>query len=269
MGNYVEPIKNKQDLKNFLEYLKRKRYKYFVIFQLGMMTGLRISDLLALNIKDVYNQTSFEVIEKKTGKYKKMVLQENTQKIINEYIEKYRLKQFSFDDEEPLFVGKKHCRLNRSQVYRFFNEACKYCNININIGTHTMRKTFGYHHYQQFKDVALLQKIFNHSSPSITLRYIGIYQEEIDDSYRAFNLDKSLSLISEETITENNQEVRLVKIPIVQKEIQTVVKKVKDKSSISNQVLDLLKNVSISGSKNARFADFLLDFINETQTATV
>jgi integrase len=41
------------------------------------------------------------------------------------------------------------------------------------VGTHTLRKTFGYHFYQQTKDVAMLQEIFNHSSPAITLKYIG------------------------------------------------------------------------------------------------
>ena len=51
-----------------------------------------------------------------------------------------------------------------------------------------MRKTFGYHHYQKFKDVAMLQKIFNHSSPQITLRYIGIEQEQIEESYANFIL---------------------------------------------------------------------------------
>ena len=51
-----------------------------------------------------------------------------------------------------------------------------------------MRKTFGYHHYKQFKDVVILQKIFNHSSPQITLRYIGIEQDQIDYSYSNFIL---------------------------------------------------------------------------------
>ena len=46
-----------------------------------------------------------------------------------------------------------------------------------------MRKTFGYHHYQKFKDIAMLQKIFNHSTPQVTLRYIGIDQDQIDYSY--------------------------------------------------------------------------------------
>ena len=42
-----------------------------------------------------------------------------------------------------------------------------------------MRKTFGAAHYKKFKDIAMLQKIFNHSNPQITIRYIGLEQEKI------------------------------------------------------------------------------------------
>ena len=56
------------------------------------------------------------------------------------------------------------------------------------IGTHTLRKTFGYHFYNQTRDIALLQELFNHSSPSITLRYIGINQDKIDQAYDNFSL---------------------------------------------------------------------------------
>lgn len=65
------------------------------------------------------------------------------------------------------------------------------------IGTHTMRKTFGYWHYQQYKDVAILQEIFNHSSPSVTLRYIGINQDNIDKSYMNFSLQNLEKIVKE------------------------------------------------------------------------
>lgn len=67
------------------------------------------------------------------------------------------------------------------------NEACKAVGVSANIGTHSMRKSFGYHHYKQFKEVAMLQMI-NHSTPAVTLRYIGIEQDEINNSYRQFEL---------------------------------------------------------------------------------
>lgn len=56
------------------------------------------------------------------------------------------------------------------------------------IGTHTMRKTFGYHFYQQTKDVAMLQEIFNHSGPDITLRYIGVNQDSMDKAMASFKI---------------------------------------------------------------------------------
>ena len=79
-------------------------------------------------------------------------------------------------------------RLERCNAYMIVKTACQEAGIKYKIGTHTLRKTFGYHHYQQFKDVVILQKIFNHSSPSITLRYIGIEQDEIFESYQNFVL---------------------------------------------------------------------------------
>ncbi|QBX23344.1 integrase [Streptococcus phage Javan126] len=51
-----------------------------------------------------------------------------------------------------------------------------------------MRKSFGYHMYQKTQDIAMLMEMFNHSSPDITLRYIGINQERIDDAVADFSL---------------------------------------------------------------------------------
>jgi hypothetical protein len=56
------------------------------------------------------------------------------------------------------------------------------------IACNSTRKTFGYHHYKKYKDIALLQKLYNHSKPSITLDYIGITQDMIDDSIEKFSL---------------------------------------------------------------------------------
>ena len=77
--------------------------------------------------------------------------------------------------------------ITRIQAYRVLNEVAEQIGID-EVGTHTMRKTFGYHHYKQNKDVAILQDIFNHSAPSITLRYIGITDDIKDDTLKDFDL---------------------------------------------------------------------------------
>lgn len=56
------------------------------------------------------------------------------------------------------------------------------------IGTHTLRKTFGYHFYKQTKDVAMLQEIINHSDQRATLRYIGINQNTMNNGMKKFEI---------------------------------------------------------------------------------
>lgn len=187
MKNLVEPIKSKKDIENIEKYLAKHSLRNQLIWVFGTNSGLRISDILALNVEDVRNKQHVEIIEKKTKKYKRFPLNNKLRNLIKEYL-KIRDKQYSLTNDEPLFIGKKHCRLDRSQVYRFINDVCRNLGIVVNVGTHTMRKTFGYWHYKQNNNVALLQKIFNHSSPSITIRYIGIAQDELDESYINFEL---------------------------------------------------------------------------------
>ena len=93
------------------------------------------------------------------------------------------------EDEDFLIQSRKgdNQPISRVQAYRVLNETAKQIGLD-EIGTHTMRKTFGYHHYQTNKDIAILQEIFNHSAPSITLRYIGITDDMKDQSLKGFDL---------------------------------------------------------------------------------
>ena len=140
-----------------------------------------MSDILKLDVIDVKNKTHVEILEQKTGKYKKFLINSKLQKIINDFVK-------DAQNEAPLFVSQKGFRLERSQVYRMLNDACRDVGIDANIGTHTLRKTFGYHHYQNFHDVAILQYLLNHSSPSITLRYIGITEDNVEETLQRFEL---------------------------------------------------------------------------------
>lgn len=119
--------------------------------------------------------------EKKTGKKKRFPINSELRVLINDYIK-------NKGDNEYLFPSRKtKLNIDRVQAYRIINLAAAEVGL-CEIGTHTMRKTFGYHFYQKTKDVALLQEIFNHSSPSITMRYIGINQDIIDQAISGFHL---------------------------------------------------------------------------------
>lgn len=183
-----DAIKSKKDLKILLEYLKEKNYSLYCIFSFGLYSGLRISDILKVNIDDI-DKEFLNIVEKKTGKKKTIPLNNTIKEILKDYIKNHRI----VSEYKNIFISQKRMPYNRCTIYKMLVQACKECNIDVKIGTHTMRKTFGYHHYKEFKDVALLQRIFNHSSPAITLTYIGIAQDEINNSYNSFNLLKEVA----------------------------------------------------------------------------
>jgi integrase len=177
----VQPIRDKEKIAAMkAELLKTGRRNWF-LFVFGINTGLRISDILKLKVKDVKGKSHLMIYEQKTGKYKRFKINRELQQHILSYTA-------NMDDEEYLFKSlRSPFPIKRIQAYKILNRAAKKIGIS-EIGTHTLRKTFGYHFYQRTKDVALLQEIFNHSSPSITLRYIGINQDLIDKAVDDFSL---------------------------------------------------------------------------------
>ena len=182
MKNHIaEPIKNKKDIKAIEEYLKEHNERDYVVWILGINTGLRVSDIVGLDVSDVVDKTHINIIEKKTQKRKSIYINDKLKKVLKDYTKGRNI-------DEPLFLGKQGRRLNCRQVHRFLVDVCNKLGIKSKVSTHTMRRTFGYHHYQKFKDAIVLQKIFNHSSQRITLMYIGVEQDEIDKSYRNFEL---------------------------------------------------------------------------------
>ena len=178
--NIVYPIKDKEKIAQMKKILSTNK-RNLLLFNLGINSGLRVSDILALDIKDVKDKSFIELREQKTNKYKQFPINEKIQSDIKKFIQNKNIN-------EPLFLSQKENKLSRVQAYKILRKAAIEVGIEVHIGTHSLRKTFGYHHYKQFDDIVLLQKIFNHSSPAVTLRYIGLEQETINESYKKFFL---------------------------------------------------------------------------------
>jgi integrase len=185
----VEPIRNKDDIKKMFYYLNGKNPKYGLLFKFGLNTGLRISDILPLKVKDIFNENSsfknyLTIKEKKTKKEKKIKLNDAIRKMLYSYVKKYRLSADSY-----LFYSRKgDGHIQRIQAYKVLKEAANMCNVE-NFGTHSMRKTWGYWTYKASKyNIGLIMEMFNHSSQNVTLRYIGVSQDQKDELYTRVQL---------------------------------------------------------------------------------
>ena len=174
----VQPLKTIEERRNFIEALgmsKRFGLRNQLLFKIGISTGLRCGDLVALKVETVRGKSRFEIREGKTKKIRTVHL--NTLMAdIAEYIETLP------DNCEYLFpsqIGDGH--ITTTQAYRILSHAGDMIGLQ-SIGTHTMRKTFGSIYYKETKDIATLMEIFNHSSQKITLRYIGYSEEQVEKS---------------------------------------------------------------------------------------
>ena len=185
---FVQPIRDIKQIETIKKLLKQQSLRDYCLFVLGINSGLRISDLLKLKVSDVSERGKVKdrirLREKKTNKFKDFPISDNAKKAIKEY-----LQTRIINENEPLFISRKNKGfLMRQRAYWILNEAARSIGIKEKIGTHTLRKTFGYHAYKNGYDIEIIQKLFNHSSPSITLRYIGITQDNLDDVYLSLDL---------------------------------------------------------------------------------
>lgn len=180
----VQPIRDAQTISQVKRHLQDRGSKYYIMFVIGLNTGLRISDILNLRTADIKGKSHVTLKEKKTGKNKRLLINDQLKMEIDSYINSVGLT----DDDFIIGSRKGENRhITRIQAYRVLNDVAAELNLT-EIGTHTMRKTFGYWHYKQYKDVAILQDIFNHAAPSITLKYIGINDDAKDNTLKDFFL---------------------------------------------------------------------------------
>lgn len=225
--NYVEPITDGRKIQAMSEYLKAHNRRDYQMFILGINIGLRISDMLDKSVgffKRAAELGFVELVPKKTDKSKEAqmrrkgiidawgnnigVPEENEDDVVlnrGGYRRK-KVRVYMSDDVRELLRVETEDRsesdfmfesrntgygskpITRQRAYDMLNEAAKAVGITDPIGTHSMRKTFGYWHYQKNHDVRMLMEIFGHSSEEITLKYIGVTNEAKRESAKGMNL---------------------------------------------------------------------------------
>lgn len=177
----VQPLRTKQLIEDMKWSLKKWcSQRDYIMFIIGINSGLRIGDLLKLKTKDLKEKKSLKIQESKTKKARTIYFDAFYEEL-QEYI--------SSNQSEWLFPSRKGDKaISTTQAYRTLVKAGNMADIPEGIGTHTMRKTFGFWHHKTHNDLAQLQSILNHSSSAITLRYIGLTEDAERESIIALNL---------------------------------------------------------------------------------
>lgn len=208
----VDTLTDEKKIIMLEDYLRDHQYRDYVIFKIGVTLGLRVSDFLDMpedakekrrksGLKPYYTVGYFrEMCEKgrvnltqqKTDKRVLFKMPDETKELILDYIKGKR-------DDQMMFPSRKGGKaLTRVGFFQSIKEAAIVCGLTENLGCHSMRKTFGYFHHKKYKNIRLLMSIFNHSREEVTLRYIGVAQEEIDESTKNLTIGNYSTVVTEE-----------------------------------------------------------------------
>lgn len=179
--NFVEPIRDADVFNDIQATLKVENPRNYVLILTGTYTGLRISDILRLKVKDVKDKKYIDIKEQKTGKRNLIEINPLLRKTYKEYTESMDLEEYLFRKSN---INKP---ISRTMAWKIMKSIGDRFGVE-NLGTHTLRKTFGFHYYKQTGDIATLMQMFNHSKESITLKYIGITQDKMNQARRDFKI---------------------------------------------------------------------------------
>lgn len=197
----VYPIKTHKDIIAMANWLyEHKNNKYVLAFTLGINLGLRANELLDLKMNQVFSpdgsvrliedeedtSDGIDIYQSKTKKHRTVFLNAACKDAL-EWA--FPIKGAYLHSEEYLFPSREGGAIQVGTFRKVLKEAAAACGLKQNIGTHTCRKTWGWHQYKYNSekanlDITMLQRAFGHSSPEVTLRYLGITDEEDKALYK-------------------------------------------------------------------------------------
>ncbi len=175
----VEPIRNLEDIKAIKQLLQGKP-RDLLLFTMGINNGLRIGDILKLKVKQVQGLKPGETLrirEQKTDKDNVLLINKAVHRALEDHLAAARP-----DPDDYLFKSKKgRGPITVSAANRLVKSWCRGINLRGNYGTHSLRKTFGYIQRIRYGvGFEVLCKRFNHSSPAVTMRYLGIEDKDVN-----------------------------------------------------------------------------------------
>lgn len=194
--NFVQPIRSRKRIAQMKNLLRGEgRYRDLLLFTVGINTALRVSDLLKLRIGDFLDeagdiQDRFWLREEKRGKRQEIVINDSIAEALAEYRQAY--PEVETNPDHYVFFNTRTQDytqpISRKQAWKLVASLCAEVGLRGNFGTHSLRKTWGYHARMNGVDLALIMHKLNHNSLAYTRRYLGITDDELEAVVRRLNL---------------------------------------------------------------------------------
>ncbi|WCF11581.1 tyrosine-type recombinase/integrase (plasmid) [Paenibacillus thiaminolyticus] len=182
-----------------LKFHEKVKFRDYIISLLLAYTGIRVSELVQLDISDIHIQRKFLVVIRKGGNEQEITMPERIIDDIRDYVDyRKQLTDVEKGSRNALFISLHKKRIDQKTIRTFLEKYRLRSGIEIKITPHVFRRTFGTNHYNTYEDMYLTAEILGHSSAETTRKfYADPSQERVVRSMQEY--DYSFSNNQEKT----------------------------------------------------------------------
>ena len=195
--NVVKAIKSEATIRAIKGIISKNKTantsRNILLWIIGTNTGLRISDILALKLKDIQDnkgniRESLEITENKTKRPRDIDIRPPVKSAIERFIKDtgiYDLNEYLFKDRRK---GKEDINkpITRVRAWQMINEWGRKAGVNYKIGCHSLRKIFGSYAFKAGIPLIYISEELGHRNVEVTKRYLGITADETKKAFKDF-----------------------------------------------------------------------------------
>jgi len=179
----IRLIMAKPDLSTFLGVRDRS------IMELLFSTGLRVSELVSLNVDDINSERNEIAVLGKGKKIRVVFLSDDAYNALDQYLKNRGLEKN--EESSPLFISLKNTRLTVRSVERLVKKYAKLAGITKSVSPHTFRHSFATDLLFAGADIRSVQSMLGHSSITTTQVYTHVTDQHLREIHQKFHGQKS------------------------------------------------------------------------------
>ena len=181
---YPEILTNRE-VELFLEQPKcvdEKGFRDHAMLELLYATGIRVSELIGLNVEDVNLSAGFIRCTSR-GKERIVPLYHTAVKALEDYVRNIRPRIIADEEEHALFVNMNGERMSRQGFWKIIKYYQEKAEIDKDITPHTLRHSFAVHLLENGADLRSIQEMLGHADISSTQIYTHVVKKQLKDVY--------------------------------------------------------------------------------------
>ena len=182
-------VLSEEEINNLLDIQLKTNFDYRnkAMLELMYSSGLRVSELINLNVNDIDLDNDTVKIYGKGSKERIIPLNDYAKEALKEYLKTHRKELFKHGENNYLFLNNHGNKMTRQGFFKILQKIAKEKKIKTEFSPHTLRHSFATHLLKYGADLRSIQELLGHSDISSTQIYTHVTNEKLENDYKEYH----------------------------------------------------------------------------------